>query len=127
MQGNTAEVIVVGFTRHPAAAVLARRLQSFGFNVIEAESPDELPSLLKGRRRAAIAVYSPRRTNDAHRVMETLAEAQRDAPVVVLVDETDFGEYYSLMNQGAKEYFGISERPEVILRGLAWAARSLGD
>lgn len=121
---RSAPVILVGFAKHPAAIALAGQLRSYGFDVAEAPALDDLPRLLRGSRRAAVAVYSPSRTKLGHQVLEQVAGAGRNVPVVVIVDETDFGEYYSLMSDGAKEYFGIREQPEVILRGLAWAANA---
>ncbi len=121
------DVILIGFTKNPAAANLARRLRQLGFGIREACMPGELPALLSGPRRAAIAVYNPAETDHAERVLACLDRSGRQAPVVVIVDETDFGQYYSLMNQGVQEYFGLTEPPDVIARGVAWAAHSLSS
>ncbi len=121
------DVILIGFSHNPAAADLARRLRRLGFGIREARKPAELPDLLSGPRRAAIAVYNPDKTDHAERVLACLDRSGRRAPVVVIVDETDFGQYYSLMNQGVQEYFGLDESPEVIVRGVAWAAHSLSS
>jgi len=131
MRGNakredaSVDVILIGFTNNPDAAILARRLRSLGFGIREVTKPGDLPQLLNGSRRAAIAVYSPDRTDNAEHVLACLDRSGRQAPVIVIVDETDFGQYYSLMNRGAQEYFGLSESPDVIARGVAWAAHSL--
>lgn len=125
-QDALVDVILIGFTKNPAAADLARRLRQLGFGILEAQ-PGDLLELLSGPRRAAIAVYNPAKTDHAERVLACLDRSGRQAPVVVIVDETDFGQYYSLMNQGVKEYFGLSESPDVIVRGVAWAAHSLSS
>ena len=126
-QDASVDVILMGFTNNPAAANLARRLRQLGFGIREARKPNDVPEMLSGSRRAAIAVYNPTETDYAERVLACLDRSGRQAPVVVIVDETDFGQYYSLMNQGVQEYFGLDESPEVIVRGVAWAAHSLSS
>ncbi|MBI1356913.1 MAG: hypothetical protein GC160_21445 [Acidobacteria bacterium] len=111
-------VILVGLEHSD----LADRLRLKGLETMEAASPEAVPSLLRTMPRSAIVVYNRgAASRDAQQVLAAVAALHRRAPVVVLVDETDFGEYYSLMGSGALEYFAMSERPELIVRGIEWA------
>ena len=118
------DVILVGLTRHPAALHLAQLLRTEGFKTHDAGGPEEAPALLSETRRATIVVYSPGSPTAARSVIEQVQAAHRATPVVVLVDHSDFGDYYELMTHGATEYFEIDEPAEVILRGVAWAAHA---
>ena len=48
----------------------------------------------------------------------------RRVPIVVLVEEPNFGDYYYLMSHGAQYYYQLSEGPEKISRAINWAATS---
>lgn len=120
-------VIVVGLAQHPRSKKLLSLLQRRGLDVTQVAGAEELPDVLENLKRAAVVVYSPRKTAAAQRTLAKIAETHRRTPVVVLVDESDFGDYYALMASGAVEYFEIGEQPEVITQGVAWAARSLAS
>jgi DNA-binding NtrC family response regulator len=120
-------VILVGLDGDPKAKALVEALRLRGLDLVEAARADSVPALLRQTPRSAIVVYNPAATRDAHEVLAAVEAAQRRAPVVVLVDESDFGDYYSLMRLGALEYFEMSERPELIVRGIEWAAESLAS
>lgn len=120
-------VILVGLGDHPAARSLVADLESRGLALQQASAADSVPELLRKTPRSAIVVYNPAATRDAHDVLAAVEAAHRSAPVVVLVDESDFGDYYALMRLGALEYFEISERPELIARGIEWATESLAS
>jgi DNA-binding NtrC family response regulator len=120
-------VILVGLGSDPKAIALVEELRMRGLDLVEADRADSVPDLLRKTPRSAIVVYNPVATRDAHQVLAAIESAQRQAPVVVLVDESDFGDYYALMRLGALEYFEMSERPELIARGIEWAAESLAS
>lgn|GEM_PF-2976125 len=120
-------VILVGLGAHPKAADLVESLKSRGLDLFEAPEPHSVPELLRQSPRAAIVVYNPVSTRDAHAVLAAIESAHRRVPVVVLVDESDFGDYYALMRLGALEYFEMSERSDLIVRGIEWAAESLAS
>lgn len=121
------EVILVGFDSNPSTNALKTELVARGLNLHEAAQAGLVPGLLRKSPRSAIVVYNPKSTRDAHDVLAAIDAAHRTAPVVVLVDETDYGDYYSLMRLGALEYFEIGERPELIVRGIEWATESLAS
>ncbi len=120
-------VILVGLGSHPKAAELTKDLKGRGLDLFEAPDPQLVPELLRKSPRSAIVVYSSTATRDAHAVLAAIESAHRRVPVVVLVDESDFGDYYALMRLGALEYFEMSERPDLIVRGIEWATESLAS
>jgi DNA-binding NarL/FixJ family response regulator len=117
-------VILVGLKRHPKALELANRLRVHGFEIIEAPTPKELPAILRRFPRVAVVVYSPTGDGTARETVEAVRGSIRGAPVVVLVDHSDFSDYYELMSAGALEYYALSESSEVIERGVGWAVRT---
>ncbi len=120
-------VILVGLGSHPKARDLVEDLKRRGLDLFEASEPHLVPDLLRQSPRSAIVVYNPVATRDAHAVLAAIESAHRRVPVVVLVDESDFGDYYALMRLGALEYFEMSERPDLIVRGIEWATESLAS
>ncbi len=120
-------VILVGLSAHPKAQELVLELRARGLDIHEPSEVGLVPDLLRKTPRSAIVVYNPAATRDAHDLLAAVESAHRRAPVVVLVDETDFGDYYSLMRLGALEYFAMHERPELIVRGIEWATESLAS
>ena len=96
MPSKLKSVILVGFHRHPATAALAEQLQSFGYQISQADTPDEISSLLSGRPRSAVAVFSPKRTGDVHRVLTALDGCCHEVPLVVI----GFGVAFSLVTAG---------------------------
>jgi DNA-binding NtrC family response regulator len=120
-------VILVGFDANPKAQLLAAELYARGLDVHEVSEADGASDLLRRAPHSVIVVYNPASTSNAHDLLAAVEAAHRRAPVVVLVDETDFGDYYSLMRLGALEYFAMHEQPELILRGIEWATESLAS
>ena len=118
------DVILIGLGQHPGGENLAHQLHALGMGLKTAGSPDALPELLSGGRRAAVVVYSPRESARAGAVLEKLQERLRQPPVIVLVDEADFSEYYELMARGASDYYEMSEGIERIARAVQRAARA---
>ena len=118
------QVVLVGLTRHPKAVELTRRLRERGLQIVETLTSGELPAILRRVTRTVVVVYSHVRGGEAQETLEAVRRLVRHAPVIVLVDEADFGDYYELMSDGALAYYALSERPEVIERGIAWAIRT---
>lgn len=121
---DSCDVILVGLPRTSASFALRKSLEGMGSRISEVGGPEEIPSLLRDIRRATIVVYSPQRDAAAHRTLAAVASAHRGTPVIVLVDRSEFGEYFELMASGVVQYYELSERPELIARGVERAART---
>lgn len=115
------QIIFVGAAR--AADTIEARLRYAGFDVLEVESARELAAALRGVESAVVVALAPEHDyEEAHRVVETAGLSRRKSPVVVLFERCDFGEYYRLMNEGALEFYELSEPAERIAQGVSWAA-----
>ena len=44
--------------------------------------------------------------------------------MIVVVEESNFDEYYELMSDGAYDYYAMDEGAEVIAEALRWAAHT---
>jgi len=121
---DTYDVIIVGLSETPAYSELRTSLEAMGSRISEVRSPEGIPGLLRDIRRATIVVYSPQHDAAAHRALAAVAGAHRGTPIIVLVDHSQFGEYYELMASGVVQYYELSERPEIIARGVERAART---
>ena len=91
------------------------------FQLIQAESPEDLLPALERAAEAAIVVYHRPEENLARRVLETVARHRLKIPVIVLVEQRDMKEYLQLMWEGAYDYFELSSDPRWIERSLQWA------
>ncbi len=57
-------------------------------------------------------------------MLARLESRERKNPVIVVVDRTDFSQYYELMSRGAYDYFELPEGPDVIAGAVRWAAQT---
>ena len=118
-------IILVGLTPDTRAQRLLSSLADAGLTITQVEETRGVAPLLGQMPKATIVIYSPDGRHDVERVLDELERAHRGSPVVALVEHSDFGHYYSLMNRGAVEYFELGEDPSIIARGVEWAARRM--
>ena len=121
MQGSQS-VIAVGNELGTGLPKLLLSLKEHGFDLIQAGNAEDLLTLLGRNQSVIIVAFESRGKDTARRVLQTVAEAQRKIPVVVVTSEGSFEEYYELMSEGAYDYFDPREGPEVIERSVRWAA-----
>ncbi len=92
-------------------------LQS-AFQLIQAESPEELLPALERADEAAIVVYHRPEANAARRVLEAVSRQGLNTPVIVVVEQLDMEEYIQLMWEGAYDYFELDGDPRWIERAV---------
>jgi|GEM_PF-2464789 len=97
-------------------------IESLGLALESARDPESMNNLVQDRDGAAVVVYCPKGSDCAREVLRRLTEGCSGLPLVVLTDQTDFGEYYDLMSRGAAAYMGVSEGPERLARTLCVAS-----
>jgi DNA-binding NtrC family response regulator len=95
-----------------------------GFQIVEVAAASELPALLPEKTPAAILVYNPSRTSEARHVLRIVGDTGWRTPVIVVVDQGEFEQYYELMCEGAYDYFELADGPEVIERAVRGASHS---
>lgn len=118
-------VIVVGI--HPPAGLsrLLSLLQDHGYRVIVTPPTGELNDALANNPGAAIVAYEERGENTAHRVLDLIGGSHGNVPVIAVVEDGSFDEYYELMCNGAYDYFELREGPDVIERSLRGAGETV--
>ena len=108
-------VIVVGNDLAGLSGLLSS-LKSHGFHLVQTAIAEDLPALLEENPSVAILVYDSRGEDTARQVLRVLPEGRRKTPVIVVVDQGYFEQYYELMCEGAYDYFELASGSEVIER-----------
>jgi len=115
------ELITVGTGACRELRFLVDALRSEGYRCRNAPSAKQVTRLAQHAAGSAILVYNPPRQGTAREVLMALQEIHSRLPVIVIVDEGDFEEYYELMCLGAYDYFGLPEGLPVIESAVRWA------
>lgn len=103
---------------------LVARLGARGLSVIDIESAEAPPETLRLHAKAVIVVCDQGSEGMTRRVLESLHAGLRNSPVIVLVERSEFGDYYDMMNRGANYYYEQSENPRRIAQAVWWAANT---
>lgn len=120
-------VITVGRETALYLSPAVKRLQSQGFRHLMAHRPADLPKLLTqvpARHEVAILVYNGPGCDTAIESLRALEDDYPEIPVIVVVNQGIFDEYYELMSSGAYDYFGVVEGMAVIASAVRWATRT---
>jgi len=123
MRSNPA-VILFGSDPDGAFVDLASKIRASGCAISEAANLDEVRSALRRHPRASIVVYSPGRTDRVEEALSCASQARRNVPVIVVTDESNFSQYYSVMTNGAYDYYALTEDSERIARAVQRATRT---
>ena len=115
-------VIVVGREADAGLTALLSTLQLHGFQLVKAPSAEDVRDLVEKNPGVAVIAYDAPGENTAQRVLRIVADAPRKTPVIVLVNQGEFEQYYELMCAGAYDYFELANDPQVIERSVIWAA-----
>lgn len=97
-------------------------IESLGMAVQTARDPESMNRLVRDRAGAAVVVYCAEGADCAREVLRRLMEGCSGLPLVVLAEQSDFGDYYDLMSRGAAAYMDVSEGPERLARTLCVAS-----
>jgi DNA-binding NtrC family response regulator len=97
-------------------------LERDGLERREVDCAEQVPAALSSESGNAVLVYSERGQPMATNLLRLLRKNWSEVPVIVLVDRTNFDEFYELMSEGAYDYFETPEGAMVIAEALRWAA-----
>jgi DNA-binding NtrC family response regulator len=97
-------------------------LESLGLEASRAPQAGELSEFFGERSPAVAVVCCSKGDGEVRRVLDFFNQRFRGAPVVALVERSDFSQYYRLMRDGVSYYFEMSERPEVIATAIRRAS-----
>ena len=115
-------VLAVGIDVGTRLPQLVSELARNGFHLVTVPADEDLLTVLDEVAPTIIVVYHCPEDDSAHHVLSLLARVARRIPVIVLVDRSDFVEYYEFMCQGAFDYFDLTEDPRWIERAVEAAA-----
>lgn len=115
-------VIAVGIDIGIRLPKLLSELTTQGFHLVEASGPEGLAAALEDAPGATVVVYNRPEENTARRALRVVTRLRRKVPVIILVERSDFSEYYELMCEGAFDYFDVTEDPRWIERAVQSAA-----
>lgn len=118
------KVIVIRAGPQPIASRIYRCLDDGGIDHVEVATPGDVPAALAGDGADAVLVFNAKPGALAEELLRVLRQGWSDVPVIVVVEESNFDEYYELMCDGAYDYYALDEGAEVIAEALRWAAHT---
>jgi len=115
-------IIWIGPAAGPVHHEVVSKTKRNGLAVLDLDSPESLNAVLRLFPKAVIVVCDNQHGRISRQVLDSMAAGMRNAPVVVLVERSDFGDYYDVMAQGAFCYYEQSESPKAIANAVWWTA-----
>lgn len=116
-------VIWVGSVDGDDYGELKRAIRRRGLELARAATIEDLPAVLSRHARPVVVACDRQTEQRSKGVIASLSRLGRRVPVFVLVEESDFGDYYGLMCSGVHYYYELREGPECIAGALSRAAR----
>lgn len=114
-------VIWVGSADGDDYGELSRAIRGRGLGFARAEAVEDLPDMLRRHARVVVVACDCQTEQRSREVIASLSRVGRRVPILVLVEEADFGDYYGLMSSGVHYYYEFSEGPERISGALSRA------
>jgi len=118
---EVSRTIALGFDRGERSSTLLDGLRLQGYDLIAVPAAGDLPGALERAPHVPILAYKGPDV-EVRQVLAMVRGAPSRSPVIVLVDHSEFREYYELMCAGVYDYFEVGDRPEWIARALQGAA-----
>ena len=103
---------------------VVERIVRDGFAVQLLTSTEALLAALQAHPKAVVVVCDKEYGRTSREVLAALAAGLRSSPVVVLVERSEFGDYYDVMARGACCYYEQTESPRLIAQAVEWAANN---
>ena len=110
------KVIAVGLDQGSHLTGLLETLRRHGYEVVEFPTFEELFPALNQSPEAVILAYDAAGESTIRELLQTTS------PVIVLVDRSDFDEYYEWMCAGAFDYFELDSDPQWIEHSIRCAS-----
>lgn len=118
----SSQVVWVGPSRGNAYEAILGALRRRGMPINLCPSLGTLMHSLNLGEHPVVVACEEQKRRRALDVVAILGKAASRVPIVVLAEDTDFGDYYYLMNHGVLGYFQVNEDPEQISRAIARTA-----
>lgn len=124
MRTEEPTVIWVGPTGSAAFGAIREAIQDWGIQIANAPTAEDLPGVVDQYVRPIVLVCDETIERRSRTVLASLGQYGRRVPIFVVTEQSDFGDYYYLMNEGAQCYYQLNEGPERISRAVNWVAMS---
>jgi DNA-binding NtrC family response regulator len=118
---ETPSVIWVGSADGDDYRELSRAIRRRGLGLAHADTAQDLPNVLSSHARAVVVACDRQTQQRSRDVVASLSRAGRRVPILVLVEEADFSDYYDLMERGVRYYYEFREGAERISGALSQA------
>lgn len=122
-QADIVPIILVSFGDIPVAQELEPMLRDAGYPVLALGDLKRMPALLADLPNATVVVFDQGESGAVERALSLVRRVRSGCAVVVVVQHSNFSQYYALMSQGAIGYFEAQEPPSLIFAGVTLAAR----
>jgi hypothetical protein len=125
MTSNTeTQVALLGFGKSSFASKLISEFRSKGIAARRIKEASQLPARSAGGEHVTLLIDCRKGEAEALAALDYIR--QRFVPVTasVVVRKPDFGQYYRLMEAGARGFFSMAEKPAFIARGLRLIAHA---
>lgn len=126
MKAEGSSVIWVGPAHCEAYEALQSAIRKRGLRISMAPAANRLMHLLKDHAHPILVVCDQQTDQRSRAVVATVDHLARRVPIFVIVEQSDFSDYYYLMNHGVKYYYQLSEGPERISGAVSWAVNGSG-
>lgn len=100
---------------------LGRAIRGRGLGFTRVERAEDLPGVLSLHAHAVVVACDRQTQQRSRDVVASVSRVGRRVPILVLVEESDFGDYYDLMERGVRYYYEFREGPERICGALSRA------
>lgn len=114
-------VIWVGPTDGDDLQELSRAIRMRGLELARVECTSDLPGVLSLHANAVVVACDRETQQRSRDVVASVSRLGRRIPILVLVEESDFSDYYDLMERGVRYYYEFREGPERISGALSRA------
>ena len=124
MRVDQPSVIWAGPKEGRAYRALRAAIRRRGLHILAARAAEHLQDLVAHNAGSVIVACDLGSKRWSLAAFAALRRAGRRTLLFVIVERSDFGNYYDLMKEGAQCYYELSEGPERISRAVRWLATS---
>jgi len=124
MKAEGSSVIWVGPAHSEAYKALQSAIRKRGLRISMVPAANRLVDLLKDHVHPLLVVCDQQTDQQSRSVVDAVDHLARRVPIFVIVEQSNFSDYYYLMHHGVKCYYQLSEGPDRISSAVSWAANS---
>ena len=124
MKAGQPSVIWAGPKEGRAYRALRAAIRRRGLHILAARAAEHLQDLVANNAGSVIVACDRGSKMWSLAAFAALRRSGRRALLFVIVERSNFGNYYNLMKEGAQCYYELSEGPERISRAVRWLVTS---